>query len=184
MNKAAQLYRNVLSFRDSPRYDEALYKLGWSYYRLAAADPQHYQDAILYFTMVVRDVEKFKDLDPDGKYVKANIKPEALQYIAASFVDSSYTRDGVGKARMFLNQLGNPSFGIDIFANMGDLYARIVDYPKSIYAYETLLNVYPDYEFAPRIHKKIADVYLEGQQFEKAYEERDQLFRNYNPKSD
>ena len=35
LNKSIQLYKNVLQYKESPRYDEALYKLGWSYYRLA-----------------------------------------------------------------------------------------------------------------------------------------------------
>jgi len=41
LNKAIQLYKNVLQYKDSPRYDEALYKLGWSYYRLAGENPAY-----------------------------------------------------------------------------------------------------------------------------------------------
>ncbi len=181
LNKAAQLYKNVIKFKDSPRYDEALYKLGWTYYRLAAVDPNYYSDAILYFTLVVRDVEKNRSLDPEGKYVKTNIEPEALQYIAASFVDTSYTKDGISKARHFIERLGLPEYGVDILSHMGDIYARIVDYDNSIRAYRTLLEVYPDYAHAPMIRKKIADVYLEAQQPEMAYKERQILFQEYNP---
>ncbi len=184
LNKAAQLYKDVLNFKESPRYDEALYKLGWSYYRLAAVDPDYYNDAILYFTMVVEDVEKFKSLDPEGKYVKANIKPEALQYIAASFVDTAYTLNGVEKANNYLQNRGTPSYGVNVLSDMGDLYARIVDYDKSIDAYQTLLNSYPDYVKAPMIQKKIADVYAEANQPEEAYQQRLLLFNQYNPKSE
>lgn len=184
LNKAAQLYKNVLNFKDSPRYDEALYKLGWTYYRLAAVDPNYYSDAILYFTMVVRDIERLKSLDPEGKYVKANIKPEALQYIAASFVDTSYTRDGVSKASRYLEKLNLPEFGVDVLSHMGYLYAKIVDYPNSIRAYQKLLEEYPEYTHAPLIRKKIADVYLEARQYEQAYQEREKLFETYNPKSE
>ncbi len=184
LNKAAQLYKNVLKYKESPRYDEALYKLGWSYYRLAAANPQYYSDAILYFNMVIQDVQKFKSIDPEGKYVKANIEPEALQYLAASFVDTSYTKDGVEKAKRFINALDSPPYGVDVMADMGDLYARIVDYDNSILAYQTLLEMYPDYPHAPLIDKKIADVYLEANQPEKAYSERQNLFTSYNPKTE
>ncbi|GAB4368577.1 MAG: hypothetical protein Kow0042_09820 [Calditrichia bacterium] len=184
LNKAAQLYKNVLNYKTSPRYDEALYKLGWTYYRLAAADPQYYRDAILYFTMVVRDVEKFQELDPEGEYIKANIQPEALQYIAASFVDTSYTKDGVQKLTNFLTRLDYPPYGVDILTHMGDIYARIVEYDNAVRAYRSLLELYPDYKFAPRIHKKIADVFLEARQYEQAYAERQILFENYNPKSE
>ena len=184
LNKAAQLYKNVLKFKDSPRYADALYKLGWTYYRLAAADPNYFNDAIIYFTFVVQDIEKFQQLDPEGKFVKANIKPEALQYIAASFVDTSYTKRGVAKAEGFIQNIGMPEFGVDILGDMGDLYARIVDYDNSILAYSTLLQMYPDYAYAPRIGKKIADVYLENQEPSQAYMEREKLFQGYNPKTE
>lgn len=184
LNKAAQLYKNVLNFKGSPRYDEALYKLGWTYYRLAAVDPNYYSDAILYFTMVVRDIERLKSIDPEGKYVKANIEPEALQYIAASFVDTSYTRDGVDKASRYLEKLKLPQFGVNVLSHMGYLYAKIVDYPNSIRAYQKLLEEYPDYTHAPLIRKKIADVYLEARQYKQAYQEREKLFETYNPKSE
>ncbi|MEJ2636307.1 MAG: tetratricopeptide repeat protein [Calditrichia bacterium] len=183
LNKAAQLYKNVLNYKDSPRYDEALYKLGWTYYRLAGQDPNYYSDAIVYFTMVVKDVEKFKDLDPDGKYIKSNIEPEALQYIAASFVDSNYTRSGVDKASGFIKDLGAPQYGVDIFSNMGDIYTRIVDYNNGIKAYQTLLEMYPDYAFSPMIRKKIADVYQEDNQPDMAFNENQKMFDEYNPKS-
>ncbi len=184
LHKAAQLYKNVLQYKDSPRYDEALYKLGWTYYRLAADNPQYYRDAITYFTMVIQDIERLKDLDPEGKYVRSNIEPEAIQYLAASFVDTSYNKEGVVKAKRFIERLGKPKWGVDVFARMGDLYARIVDYSNSILAYQTLLEIYPDYAYAPVIRKKIADVYLEANQPEKAFEERQKLFESYNPNTE
>ncbi|GAB4329812.1 MAG: hypothetical protein Kow0037_05080 [Calditrichia bacterium] len=184
LHKAAQLYKNVLNYKDSPRYDEALYKLGWTYYRLAADNPEYYRDAVVYFTGVVRDIERFKEIDPEGEYIKANIQPEALQYIAACFVDTSFSGDGVVKAKGFLEKLGYPDYGITILEQMGNLYARIVDYDNSIRAYQSVLELYPDYRYAPRIYKNIADVYLEAREFEKAYVAREQLYQNYNPKSE
>ncbi|MCB0290699.1 MAG: tetratricopeptide repeat protein, partial [Calditrichaeota bacterium] len=79
LNKAIQLYKNVLEYKDSPRYDEALYKLGWSYYRLAGDDPAYYTDAIVYFMGVVQDIEKMKAYDPTGEIIRTDVKPEALQ---------------------------------------------------------------------------------------------------------
>jgi len=184
LKKAAQLYKNVLEYKDSPRYDEALYKLGWTYYRLAATDPSYYNDAILYFTLVVQDIEKFKGIDKEGKFVKSEIEPEALQYLAASFVDTTYTQDGVAKAKAYIEKLGKPDFGIDILRHIGDIYGRIVDYDNSIRAYRSLLEMYPDYYRAPLIRKKMADVYLEAQKPELAYLERQALFEEYNPNTE
>ena len=46
LQKAIKLYKNVLNYRNSKRYDEAAYKLGWSYYKLAAVDPKYYSDVV------------------------------------------------------------------------------------------------------------------------------------------
>lgn len=184
LNKAIQLYKNVLQYKDSPRYDEALYKLGWSYYRLAGENPEYYTDAILYFLAVVKDIEKLKDLDPTGKLVRTDVKPEALEFIAASFVDSVYSKSGVTNARRFLERMGMPEFGIKILENMGDRYAKITRWQRAIEAYSTLLDMYPDYAYGPRIQKKIADAYIASGQEDRAFEERQALFERYNPKSE
>lgn len=184
LNKAIQLYKNVLQYKESPRYDEALYKLGWSYYRLAGENPDAYTDAILYFLAVVRDIEKVKDLDPTGEIVRADVKPEALQFIAASFIDPNYDNSGVDMAKTFLEKLDRPRYGIDIMENMGDRYAKITKWQDAISSYYELLDMYPDYPYAPSIKKKIADAYIADEQFERAFEERNLLFENYNPKSE
>jgi len=184
LNKAIQLYKNVLQYKDSPRYDEALYKLGWSYYRLAGENPDNYSDAIIYFVSVVQDIEKLQELDPTGEIVRTDVKPEALQFVAASFIDPSYSRSGVANAREFIEKLGSPAYGINIMENMGDRYAKITQWPDAINAYNQLLDMYPDYTHAPRVQKKIADAYIADEQFERAFEERKQLFENYNPKSE
>ena len=64
IQKAIQLYKKVLRYKDSKRYDEALYKLGWSYYKLAARETHYYNDAITYFMMVADDITKEQELDP------------------------------------------------------------------------------------------------------------------------
>ncbi len=183
LNKAIQLYKNVLQYKDSPRYDEALYKLGWSYYRLAGETPEYYTDAIVYFLAVVRDIENLKEVDPKGEMIRADVEPEALQFIAASFVDPQYAHNGVENARKFLEKLGKPSYGIQIMEHLGDRYAKIVRWEDAINAYNQLLDMYPDYVYAPRIQKKVADAFIALEDYDRAFEERRLLFENYNPKS-
>ncbi|RMG67815.1 MAG: hypothetical protein D6715_03960, partial [Calditrichaeota bacterium] len=186
LHKAIQLYKNVLRYKDTPRYDEALYKLGWSYYRLAADEPERYTDAIVYFLAVVKDVERAKaaGLEKNREVVRADVEPEALEYIAASFVDPNYQKSGVNNARDFVLRLGKPDYGQKILEHMGDRYAKITMWDNAVAAYQTLLELYPDYAYAPSIQKKIADAYLAAAQPEKAFQERLKLFRTYNPKSD
>ena len=99
LRKAIQLYKKVLRYRDSKRYDEALYKLGWSYYKLAGQDPQYYNDAIGYFMAVADDITRSKELDPSNKITNPNVRDEAITYVGISFTDEAYTTNGVDKAR-------------------------------------------------------------------------------------
>jgi len=184
LKKAIQLYKNVLQFKDSPRYLEALYKLGWSYYRLAGEDPEYYTDAIVYFLATVRDIERTKELDPTGELVRTDVMPEALEFIAASFVDPEYSKGGIASASAFIEKLGKPKYGIDILEKMGDRFAKITYWTDAVNSYNELLKLYPDYAYAPRIQKKIADAYLAQGQFDLAFEARRVLFERYNPKGE
>jgi tetratricopeptide (TPR) repeat protein len=184
LNKAIQLYQNVLQYKDSPRYDEALYKLGWSYYRLAGENPEHYTDAVTHFVAVVEDIDRLKELDPTGEIIRTDVKPEALQFVAASFIDPAYSQSGVANAKEFVEKMGKPSFGIDIMESMGDRYGKITQWDDAIIAYNELIDMYPEYIYAPRVQKKIADAYIADEQFDRAFEERKFLFQKYNPKSE
>jgi tetratricopeptide (TPR) repeat protein len=184
LKKAIQLYGNVLQFKESPRYDEALYKIGWSYYRLAGEDPKYYTDAIVHFMAVIQDIERNKANDPTGKYIIKDVQPEAIEYIAASFTDTSYHNSGVASARTFVEKIVYPDVGVKIMEKMGDRYAKITLWDNSIKAYHELLSIYPDYIYAPRIQKKIADAYLADSRFEQAFDERKILFDSYSPKSE
>ena len=184
LNKAVRLYKNVLQYKDSRRYDEALYKLGWTYFRLAGADPDYYSDAIVYFVGVVHDIERLGDDPAASKYVRPEIRPEALKYIAASFVDPAYKNSGVTSAARFIEKLGMPEYGVEILEEMGNRYAKITQWEDAIAAYQKLLDMYPDYAYAPRVQKKIADAYMADQKFEQAFAERQKLFEQYNPHSE
>lgn len=184
LKKANQLYQNVLAYKGSARFDEALYKLGWSYYRLAGENPDYYTDAIIYFTAVVQDIEKTKDLDVTGDIVLTDVEPEAIEYIAASFTDTAYSKSGVDNCRGFIEKLGKPEYGKRIMEDMGDRYAKIAVWTNSRRAYGELLTMYIDHPYAPRIKKKIADSYVAESELDRAFDERRQLFEDYNPKSE
>ena len=115
LQKAIKLYKNVLNYRNSKRYDEALYKLGWSYYKLAAVDPTYYSDAIVYFLAVVDDIKRAEELDPKNKISTPNVKEEAITYIGISFSDEdTYVKAGVGNARKFIENIGGRDYGVEI----------------------------------------------------------------------
>jgi tetratricopeptide (TPR) repeat protein len=185
LQKAIRLYKKVLQYRDSKRYDEALYKLGWSYYRLTATDPTYYSDAIVYFLAVVDDISKAEKLDPKGKISNPNVKQEAIQYIGISFADEeTYAHAGVQNARRFIESIGGREYGVDIMRALGETYQTIEQNDRAIDAYTTLLEMYPTYEEAPLIQQKIAQTYYNLGQDDLEYAARYELFNKYNPGSE
>lgn len=184
LRKAIQLYKKVLHYKDSPRYDEALYKLGWSYYKLAGQNPKYYSDAITYFVAVVDDINRAEELDPKNKISNPNVKEEAIEYIGISFTDEAYTATGVDKARGMIERLGGKAYGVDIMRAIGQTFQKIDEQDKAIYAFENLLDMYPNYYDAPLMQHNIATAVFAKGQDENAYGEREKLYTLYNPKSE
>ncbi len=184
LRKAIQLYKKVLGYRDSRRYDEALYKLGWSYYKLASRNPSYYSDAITYFVAVADDIDRARKLDPENKISTPNVREEAITYIGISFTDESYTKNGVDKARRMIERLGDKKYGVEIMRAIGNTYQKIDEQEKAIYAFQNLLEMYPDYEDAPQIQENISTaLYAKGRDQE-AYDARMTLYETYGPQSD
>jgi tetratricopeptide (TPR) repeat protein len=185
LHRAIRLYKKVLQYRDSKRYDEALYKLGWSYYRLSATDPAYYSDAIIYFLAVVDDITRAEDLDPKNKASNPNVKDEAIQYIGISFSDDeTYAYAGVSNARRFIENIGGREYGVEIMRSLGQTYQTTERYNEAIDSYSALLDMYPLYEEAPLIKQNVSETWYNLGDDSAAYRARDELFRDYNPKSD
>jgi len=183
LQKAIQLYQKVLRYRDSKRYTEALYKLGWSYYKLAARETKYYDDAISYFLLAADDITRAKDLDPMGKISNPNVKDEAITYIGISFTDELYTTRGVDMARRLIRRIGDRPYGSEIMRAIGQTYQKIDENDKAIYAYENLLEMYPYYRYAPQIQQNIVESLFNLGRDNDSYNARMALFENYGPNS-
>jgi tetratricopeptide (TPR) repeat protein len=185
LQKAIKLYKNVLNYRNSKRYDEALYKLGWSYYKLAAVDPAYYSDAIIYFLAVVDDIKRAEDLDPNNKISTPSVKQEAIAYIGISFSDEdTYAKAGVGHARKFIENIGGRDYGVEIMRALGETYQKVENFDNAVLAYTNLLDMYPKYVEAPLVTQKIAESYYDMGRDQDEYNTRQLLFANYNPNSE
>jgi tetratricopeptide (TPR) repeat protein len=183
IQQAIQLYKKVLRYKDSKRYDEALYKLGWSYYKLAAREPHYYDDAITYFMMVADDITKAEKLDPAAEISNPNVKEEAITYVGISFTDEAYTTAGVDKARRMIQRIGDRPYGAEIIRAIGQTYQKIDEQEKAIYAYQNLLDMYPDYREGPIIQQNVVDALFALGRDNDAYIARHALYENYGPQS-
>ena len=82
---AIAAFRKVLTFKDSPYYDRALYKLAWSYYR-----DNRFPEAVREFDNLV----KYADArTAAGQKVGSDLRPEAVQYLGVSFAEPDWDGD-------------------------------------------------------------------------------------------
>ncbi len=173
IEKAIEFYKKILEYKASPKFDEALYRLGWSYYRL-----NNYAEAVSYFTLLVDDVERTKQIDPFQKFSNPALRDESIEYIGISFLDYG----GTQRAVEYINHIGGRNYGADILRKMGDVYLYEKElYNEAIETYERLVKMYPDYEEGPDIQDKIVTCYRYLKDERMAYFSREKLFSDYSP---
>lgn len=169
--KAIEFYQQVLKFPDSPRYDEALYRLGWSHYRLS-----QFPEAVSYFTLLADDIDRYSPVDARGAFTNPALRDESVEYIAISFLDYG----GPARAADYLNKIGGRPYGAQILKRMGDGYLKEKEeFRNAIYAYELLLALYPESPLAPVAQSRIVEGYRLLKDEPKAYLSRNQLVSLY-----
>ena len=175
IERAIEYYKKILDHKDSPKFDEALYRLGWSYYRI-----NQYAEAVSYFTLLVDDIQRIKKIDLEQIYSNPALRDEALEYIGICF----FEHGGISGAVEYLTGLNKPDYGFDILKKLGDVYLdEKEEYDSAIMAYSTLLKMYPDHQKAPEIDEKIVHCFRLQNNDRLAYLQRDKLFNLYKPGS-
>ena len=166
LQAAAGAYAHVLDAPDSPLFDKALYKLGWTWYRL-----DRYDDAV---TCFVELIDHYAKKGTEGGELRA----EALQYTAISFADETW--GGIDKARAYFKKLGGRAWSHEVFRKLGDIYFDQTKHADAITAYRTVLEEKPSAPDAPQVQQRIVQAYERDREFEKAWKERDALVRQFS----
>ncbi len=176
IDEAITYFNRLLVYRDSPRYDEALYRLGWCYYRR-----NDYARAISYFTLLVDDITHTMPYDPLQKYSNPSLVEEAIEYIGLCFLEYG----GVQKAVAYLEEIGGRTYGVNILKRLGDAYMdEKEDYPSALQTFQTILRLYPMDAMAPAIQNRMVQAYRRMDDQAMAFFARDFLFQNYRPGSE
>ncbi len=196
LQKAIKNYNKVLDYPSSDRFQEAVYKLAWTYYRLG-----DYPKAIGYFTYLVDDVDSARYHNNDFQELDA----EAIIYIGISFnrwaeqIDlASGTNDGGYRLiRQYIEdaKLTHKRYAPDIMWQLGESYHIEQKDTLALNAYKSLIESYPLYWRAPDAQLKIVQTYerLTNAATEKAtskvlldsvLDNRFKLYERYKPGSE
>ena len=188
---ATAAYKNILPFWQSPRYQEALYRLGW-----CAFNNSQYYEAIGYFTLLVDEIDWFTSQKTPsrglGSVIRSDFREEALRYVGLSFyymgfegADETATADAVEKAAAYAKSKAERPYAPEILERLGQIYFEAGSQnPRfvrdSSYAYRRLLEIFPNYVKAPRIQKDLADNLQRLGETDERFRMYEELFVRYN----
>lgn len=175
LERAAAAYTEAIRFEDHPLYDKALYKLGWTWYRM-----DQFDRAVDTFAALVEFYDRKSK--QAGEEISGDLRAEALQYMAISFADEKW--GSVARAEEFFRRAGAVPYEAEVWRRLGDVYSDQTKWPEAVAAYKNNLAKAPLHRDAPIIQDKIVKAYELGQRdFERAFGERELLVKSFAPGS-
>ena len=154
--EAIAAYTKVAYNKESKYYDEALYKLAWSYYRNDDFELgiKAFDDSVVY-----SDAREAEGKDP------LDLRGEAITYIAISFTDPWSLSEQADPARsygrafaFYENRLGERHVR-DVFEELGDTFKVIEGYEQAIDSWRLVVKNWPLHPRAPVVHQKIVTAF-------------------------
>ena len=178
MQDAIKEYNEVLKHPKSNFYDKALFKLGWSYYRLTASDPSALQTAVDYFTRLL----DYYTNRPQARIRGGDdLRQESVDYIAISFTDME--EQGYPKAIAFVEKHSDYKWNKDILTKMADVYFERDRYDEAQKIIEDRVARWPNDPDNPKIHLKIVDALVALGRYDEAIAVGEQIAAKYGPES-
>ncbi|MCB9779141.1 MAG: tetratricopeptide repeat protein [Alphaproteobacteria bacterium] len=171
-------YEKVLELagEDGELYDDGLYKLAWSHYKL-----NHYDEALRLFTQLLDWSEQ--------SFLKtgfeAPTKPEAIEYIAISFSDVSDNtfESPLAEAQGFYQRVGARDHEKDVYARLASVLQDQARFEDAIDVYTYLQDRWPDDPENPNHQWRIAQIHYYVDQPELANQAIAELTEKYNDES-
>ena len=158
--EAEAAYKSVVAAGDSSRfYEQSLYKLGWSQFKLA----MHEDSLEPFFELLDRKIAGVEIQDGEERLAalgraEREIVEDTFRVLSISF---SYM-DGADSIASFLSQRGYPEYGYVIFMNLGDLYLEKQRYVDAAETYEAFVKQDPNHPKAPLLQVEVIEAYKQG----------------------
>lgn len=173
LSRAAAAYEEAVKDASHPLYDKALYKLGWTYYRM-----DRFDDAVDRFLALVDFYQK-RAREKGEEEVGGDLRNEALQYTAISFADEKW--GSLLKAKEKLTKLGGRPYEADLYRRMANVFFDQTKHADAIEAYRLVLEKDPLAKDAPQIQQRIVQAYERDRKLEEAFAESSRLANIFGP---
>ncbi len=170
---SADAYEHAILDTKHALYDKALYKLGWVYYRM-----DRFDDSVDRFIALI-DLYQAQAKAKNEEEVGGDLRNEALQYTAVSFVDEKW--GSLAKAQEKFAKIGGRPWEPEVYRRMADIYFDQTKHPEAIETYRLVLTKNPLIKDAPQIQQKIVQAYERDRKLEEAFGESSKLANMFGP---
>ena len=159
-NEAEMAYQQVVDYGDESRfYEQSLYKLGWSQFKLA-----WYEESLAsFFELLDRrlsgvDIGEGEERLESMSRAERELIEDTFRVLSISF---SYM-DGPESIDAFLAGRDMPGYGYVIYENLGDLYLEKERFQDAAQTYEAFVEKDPYHPKAPRLQMQVIEAYKQG----------------------
>jgi len=157
---AQEAYAQVVARGDSSRfYEQSLYKLGWSLFKLA----RHDESLQPFFALLDRKLAGVEVVAGDERLpalsrAEKELVEDTFRVLSITF---SYM-DGADSIRHRFERHGTPEYGYVIFMNLGDLYLEKERYVDAAQAFRAFAEQHPWHAKAPLLEIRAIEAYRRG----------------------
>jgi len=152
-NKAIEYYEKVLALGDTPQYEKALFKIGWSRYAM-----DQFEEAEESFAQVLALYTKRTE-DRQG-----DLYQESLEILAKILSETG----GAAALEAFLKAHKSPAYGLDLSVQLGAYFQETARYGEAIDTYLEILDTYPNASQAPFVEQSLIESLKTEKRFEEA----------------
>lgn len=159
--EAESAYQVGVSYGENSRfYEQSLYKLGWSQFKLAS----HEASLTPFFDLLDRKIAGVALKDGDdrlGALSRADreLIEDTFRVLSISF---SYM-EGAKSIDAFLGTRGYPDYGYVIYMNLGDLYLEKERFVDAAETYEAFVEQDPYHPKSPLMQVEVIEAYKRGE---------------------
>jgi len=140
-NKAMEYYQKVLDLGDTPLYEKALFKVGWTHYAM-----NRFKEAEKTFAQIL-------ELHTAREKERGDLYNESLEILAKILSETG----GASALEAFLKAHKSPAYGLDLSIQLGAYFQETARYQEAIDTYREILGTYPQAAQAPFVEQSLIE---------------------------
>ena len=159
-NASEAAYQDVVKYGEESRfYEQSLYKLGWSRFKLA----WHEDSLDPFFELLDRKISNIEIGESEQRLqsldrAERELVEDTFRVLSISF---SYMESAASIAR-FLAARGNPHYSYVIYRNLGDLYLEKERFQDAAVTYQAFVEHDPYHPKSPLLQVEVIEAYKQG----------------------